>query len=511
MVTLQPRVTDPLGSILVPDTDLDELEVALLLTRMGNEPLAPVTSLPSCSDRNRSPEFDPGLAGEAPSGPRFSPGERTATSGTRSSGVVLLGRTESQMERMLPRDEQDMLEDRQSLTPRNVDGHERRNETGARPKIRVPGSLFSYETERIDDSEFDPENYIDLPTTNMKFSVSGLTSGRPSGEGTGRGPGDPAGGMFQPERLALEAYGAEARPDFAESGMNRRDVAFKVAMAQSNKGGHEGQIPQRYLESVTPSFQKPTYVSATSRTTQATMSYPSAPISSLLPSKSFAEPLRVRSHFPSAPENLFDPNPEDTSLSRRTRVDQPRSSANSMVPPRNSDSHAIDPPSSVGVRSEFWPETVTPQYPYSNASRDGTFNFPPPPERTNASSETVNPGMRDSKPSQSYSVIVDNSNRLLGTGENCFDEFIPRTVERYGEGTMNRGPERYPTVLDPRFRELFRQFLREESKQNTVMTSQEPADTKSALWTSNNRSRKWESHLDSNVRQRTTGAASRGF
>ena len=74
MVTLQPRVTDPLGSILVPDTDLDELEVALLLTRMGNEPLAPVTSLPSCSDRNRSPEFDPGLAGEAPSGPRFSPG-----------------------------------------------------------------------------------------------------------------------------------------------------------------------------------------------------------------------------------------------------------------------------------------------------------------------------------------------------------------------------------------------------------------------------------------------------
>ena len=132
MVTLQPRVTDPLGSILVPDTDLDELEVALLLTRMGNEPLPPVTSLPSCSDRNRSPEFDPGLAGEAPSGPRSSPGERSATSGTRSSGVVvLLGRTESQMERMLPRDEQDMLEDRQSLTPRNVDGHERRNETGA--------------------------------------------------------------------------------------------------------------------------------------------------------------------------------------------------------------------------------------------------------------------------------------------------------------------------------------------------------------------------------------------
>ena len=79
MVTLPSRVADSTGSILVPELEVDELEVAHLLTRLGHERSEPNTSLPGCYSQDPSLEFESDLAGAAPSRPRFSPRDRMFT------------------------------------------------------------------------------------------------------------------------------------------------------------------------------------------------------------------------------------------------------------------------------------------------------------------------------------------------------------------------------------------------------------------------------------------------
>ena len=79
MVTLHSRVADPTGSILVPELEVDELEVAHLLTRLGHERSETNTSPPDYYTQDPSLEFEPDLADAAPSRPRSSPKEREFT------------------------------------------------------------------------------------------------------------------------------------------------------------------------------------------------------------------------------------------------------------------------------------------------------------------------------------------------------------------------------------------------------------------------------------------------
>jgi len=79
VVTLHSRVTDPTGSILVPELEVDELEVAHLLTRLGHERSELYTSPPGYYAQGPSLEFESDLAGAAPSRPRSSPRDRIST------------------------------------------------------------------------------------------------------------------------------------------------------------------------------------------------------------------------------------------------------------------------------------------------------------------------------------------------------------------------------------------------------------------------------------------------
>ena len=472
-VVLHSRTTDPTESILVPELEVDELEVAHLLTRLGNEHLESHSLPPGEQLPDRFVEFESDLAGVAPSRPSSSPKEREVTSGTRSSRVLLLGRMESQKERIAHRGEQEMVEDRQSMMSRNEVGPEKLNETGARLKIKAPSSLFSEGTHRRNDYESDPEIDAVLPMTNLKFAVSDLASGRPSTEGTGRGSGDLVRGMWPVERVELEHRRVEVRPDPNEPSGERRATTFGVLRAQSSKGGHENQSSQRYLEATAPSFPPPTYVTATNRIAQTTLSYSSASVSALLPSKCYGESVPVRSRYPAIPEDLYDPNFANVMWSRRACVSPSRSSAISTAARRNSEIHLTDLPTSAGGWREVWPGTVYPPYANPNTIRDDTFNVPVSTERVRAFREIAPPSRRNDETFQLHSVADVNKERLWCSEARGVDERSPCTKERPAEATMNRGPDLSLTALDPRIRELLRQCLREESERSKLTTSNE--------------------------------------
>src|ERR1043165_2484272 len=87
MVTLRPRVVDPIRSILVPEQENEELEVAHTLTHLGEAPWEHYSSFPGYDIPSSSVEFYPGLAGVNPFRPRAFAGEPEATSRIMELGL----------------------------------------------------------------------------------------------------------------------------------------------------------------------------------------------------------------------------------------------------------------------------------------------------------------------------------------------------------------------------------------------------------------------------------------